>query len=690
MTRMLPALKLRTKKFFWSVLPMAALLAMIEATAQSLATSAGETLTNAAQLRALPATLAVRLLPVKLRATVTAFNPSSVFIQDETGGTFLNFTTVPSGLSIGDVVEVEGVTYPGRFLPGVSSPRLRVVAHGDLPAAAPVTFDELLVARRHYERVQLSGIVRSIALAPASERIILYIASGARKLEVQIAAPGVTNLPALVGAHVRIAGLAAGYINNRRQLLAPQLLVNELADVDIVMPPLADPFSVPLMASSALLNFDPAGVSQQRVRVRGVVTHRQSGEAIFLRDADHGLLVQTAQTEAVRPGDIVEAVGFPAMGRFSAFLEDAEFRITGHDADPQPLPSTLTEALTGTNDANLITLDAQVLEVLENPAESVLVLRAEDVAFRARMPRATLALRKDSRVRLTGVCRAEEFSAAGGGFGANPRSIELLLRSPADVMVLNAASGWTVQRLALAAGILLGVALVAFVWVVLLRRRVTEQAEVIREKIRREAALEERHRMAREMHDTLAQSFSGLGFQLEALNTRLPTGAEGARSQLEIARQMVRHGQEGFRRSLLNLRAQELERGSLTEALPELARHITAGTGIELHCEVQCPERGLSEAIEANLLRIGQECLGNAVRHEHPKRIDLVLQHEQGRVSLSITDDGVGFDPSELKLAGNGHFGWRGIRERAEQIGAQVELRSQPGHGTTVTVNVPI
>src|SRR6185436_16382634 len=137
----------------------------------------------------------------------------------------------------------------------------------------------------------------------------------------------------------------------------------------------------------------------------------------------------------------------------------------------------------------------------------------------------------------------------------------------ADVAVVSAPTWWTAQRLTVAVATLLGLALAAFIWVGMLRRRLAEQTAVIREKIQREAALEERHRMAREMHDTLAQSFSGLGFQLDALNTGIPAEAAGARKQLETARQMVRHGQEGFRRSLFNLRAQELERGALDEAL---------------------------------------------------------------------------------------------------------------------------
>jgi signal transduction histidine kinase len=409
-----------------------------------------------------------------------------------------------------------------------------------------------------------------------------------------------------------------------------------------------------------------------------------------LRDNGRGLLVQTAQADVVNPGDLVEVAGFPAMGAFSALLEDAEFRVIGSGEKPEPFPATLAQALSGTNDANLITLEAELLEVLHSPAESVLVARSADTVFRAHLPGTALELRKGSAVRLTGVCRVEDFRSTGGGFGVNPTSIDLLLRSPADVAVVSAPSWWTARHLAVAAAILLGLALAALIWAGLLRRRIAEQTGVIREQVQREAALEERHRMAREMHDTLAQSFSGLGFQLDALGAGIPREAEAARSQLETARQMVRHGQEGFRRSLLNLRAQELERGSLGEALRELARQITAGTGIELRCELRYPPRGLSESIETNLLRIGQECLANAVRHAQPRHIDLALEPAPDFVRLRISDDGAGFDPEMLQQASNGHFGWRGIHERSGQIGARIDLRSERGRGTTVTVTVPI
>ena len=151
---------------------------------------------------------------------------------------------------------------------------------------------------------------------------------------------------------------------------------------------------------------------------------------------------------------------------------------------------------------------------------------------------------------------------------------------------------------------------------------------------------------------------------------------------------MVRHGQEEFRRSLMNLRAQELERGGLAEALGELGRQMTAGTGIAFDLQLRGTARGLPESVENNLLRIGQECVTNAVRHAKPGRIDAEVIFEPSQVRLRVKDDGAGFDPAQLERDRNGHFGWCGIRERAEQIKADVRLASQPGAGTEVLVTV--
>jgi signal transduction histidine kinase len=648
-------------------------------------------LTNAAQIRQLTLDQAEAHQSVKLRGVVTAINPgSSIFLQDDTGGTFIRtihkrFPAVVPGTWL----EAEGTTFSGRFVPGIDFNRCLVLGRRKLPEPVVATFDDLVSARWHYQRVQVAGIVRAVTPVPERKRTILTVALGGRKLQVNLLWPGATNAPVTVAAQVRITGLAAGLINDRRQLIAPELLVSRRQDLVVEQSAPADPFSMGLTPVRDLLQFSPAGVSGQRVHVRGVVTYQRTGKAVFLREAKCGLEVQTTQTTLVEPGDVVEAVGFPAMGTFSAHLEDAEFRVVAKEASPEPVPITLKEALLGANDGNLVSLSAHLVEMLQGPAESVLVLEAEDTLFHARLPRSALAVRNGSVVRLRGICRVQEFAFAPNTFSAEPRAMELLLRSPADIAVESAPAWWTTRRLGIAVGVLLAVSLVTLGWIALLRRRVADQAAVICAKVQREAALEERHRLAREMHDTLAQSFSGLAFQLDAVAGRLPAEADQARSALDTARQIARHGQEGFRRSLMNLRAQELERGSLTEALPEIARQITAGTGIELRCQMSAATGRLPEAVETNLLRIGQECIANAVRHARPTTIELALEPFAGAVRLRISDDGVGFDPRQLDADGNGHFGWCSIRERAEQIGATVNLESSRDHGTAVTVTFP-
>lgn len=653
-------------------------------------------LTSAREIRALSAEQASEQKPVRIRATVNAIDPGrSIFIQDATGGTFISRKLEQWAVLPGDVVEVEGVTYPGLFLPGIAATSVRVTGRADMPPAKDVTFDDLLGGRWHYQRVTIGGIGRSAAVKEDG-RTVLNLAVGARRLEVHFVVPGDPALPRLVDARVRIAGLATGYVNDKRQIIAPQIYVSRMEDVHIDESPPEDAFAAPRTSTAELLHFRPEGISGHRVRLRGVITHSQPGEALFLRDEGRGLLVQLAIGDALRageplqPGDVVEVAGFPTMGRFSAFLEDAEFRKTGTEAQPEPVHVTMKDALKGACDADLVKLEAQLIEVVETASESVLLLRSEDVAFRARILRTQLSLRNGSRMSITGICQVDEPNFPRVGFQAKPRSIEVLLRSPEDIVVIAAPSWWTARKLAWTGATLLGIAIAALTWAVMLRRRVAIQTAVIREKVEREAMLEERQRLAREMHDTLAQSFSGLGFQLEALSAGLPHDAGAARTKLETAKQMVRHGQEEFRRSLMNLRAGELERGGLPAALPELARQIIAGTGIALDFATRGTPRALPESIEANLLRIAQESVNNAVRHARAKRIGIDLAYEPACVCLCVRDDGSGFDPEHTGQSGTGHFGLRGIRERAEQIRANVELHSRPGEGTRITVTAPI
>jgi len=201
--------------------------------------------------------------------------------------------------------------------------------------------------------------------------------------------------------------------------------------------------------------------------------------------------------------------------------------------------------------------------------------------------------------------------------------------------------------------------------------------------------LAERSRIARELHDTLAQGFAGIAFQLEAVATKLKEAPDHAKQHLELALKMVRHSLAEARRSVMNLRSSTLDHGDLGSALAETSRLILADRAVEFDLQIEGVARPLPPKVENNLLRIGQEAITNSVKYSHAKKIRVDLAYLQGTVVLSVCDDGSGFEQSEP--TGNGvHFGLLGMQERAKQMGGTLSVISRKGAGTAVTIEVPL
>ncbi len=211
-------------------------------------------------------------------------------------------------------------------------------------------------------------------------------------------------------------------------------------------------------------------------------------------------------------------------------------------------------------------------------------------------------------------------------------------------------------------------------------------------RIRRRFALvlDERARLAREIHDTLAQGFVGIGSQLDAVAMCLPDPAVPARQHLDLARKMARHSLTEARRSVMDLRASALDSQDLAEALRSGARMWTAGSGVEVKLEVDGPEEPMPEEMEQHLLRITQEAVTNVVKHAQARHVWIKLHRQAGKIYVRVADDGQGFEQENVFSALTGHFGLIGMRERAERLGGELRLASHPGEGTEVEVSVPL
>ena len=204
------------------------------------------------------------------------------------------------------------------------------------------------------------------------------------------------------------------------------------------------------------------------------------------------------------------------------------------------------------------------------------------------------------------------------------------------------------------------------------------------------AVLEERARLAREIHDTLAQGFVGISSQLDAVAMCMSEQPAPARKNLDMARRMARHSLTEARRSVMDLRASVLEGQDLAAALESGMRIWTAGSGVEIRVDVSGPQSRLPEEMEQHLLRIAQEAVTNILKHAGASKIWIKLHSEARRLYLRIVDDGRGFDQAGAFNAMGGHFGLIGMRERAERLGGEFKLASHPGEGTQVEVSAPL
>lgn len=207
------------------------------------------------------------------------------------------------------------------------------------------------------------------------------------------------------------------------------------------------------------------------------------------------------------------------------------------------------------------------------------------------------------------------------------------------------------------------------------------------EKSRRSAVVAERNRLAREVHDTLAQGLTGVIVQLEAAGEAMgqsqPTKASG---HLERASQLARESLQEARRSVRALRPHALEENSLSVALHEMLAKMTADTPIRAKLTVDGEPRLLPQEWENNLLRIGQEVLTNTLRHSQATEFCGRLSFGGREVSLHLRDNGIGFDPEEQHEG----FGLQGIRERAETMAGKLAIQSEKSRGVSISIVLPV
>jgi signal transduction histidine kinase len=429
-----------------------------------------------------------------------------------------------------------------------------------------------------------------------------------------------------------------------------------------------DPHAIPIGNLRLLAPDKPA-----KVTVHGIVT--LTSPVLFIQDPGGGLaIVRSDERLPIEIGDEVEATGDLAPGDFSSVLKNASVRVLWSHSPVPAVSVTASQATSGKYDAMFIEIEGVLEHKEQGPDQSVIMTLANGSQnFRAIVSgkgRASLpwTLEEKSGLRLQGICVVDP------AYTQNQTPFAVILPAIDDIQVVQRPPWWSTAHIVVAIVLLLLMALAAQ----------AIHGRIERMKLR--AVYEERERLAHEMHDTLAQSFAGIGFQLQAIHDEVGNEAE-LREHLDLATDLVRTSHEEARRSISALRSDTVEKLGLLHALDECAARIANGGPMEVRVQSLGggDPRSMSPRIADALYRIGQEAIANAVRHADASKMVISLIHEASAWRLLIEDDGQGFPLGEDSAG----FGIRGMGKRAESIGATLDIQSSPGKGTSVQVRVP-
>ena len=411
---------------------------------------------------------------------------------------------------------------------------------------------------------------------------------------------------------------------------------------------------------------------QGPVTVRGSVV--LTTPTLYIEDSSGGAAVDSAQGSSVKIGDEVQVSGSVDARPAGLTLRNPTLRLLWSRGPAPPLSVTAAQAATGAFSGMLVEIEGRLQAKRQVKGQSVVLeLQSGHQAYRAILQGARQdlmfeGLQPNSLLRLRGVCVADP------AYTENLTSFALLLRASEDIGLVAGPPWWDTRHVLQAAFVLM---IVVVAGVFLYFRA---------EHWRMSAVVEERSRMAREIHDTLAQSFAGIALQLES-------ALHGPRPEVEpapvtMALHMARQSRREAHRSIAALRTLHTDQ-SLENMLRKVLRSQMAESHVELTVTSQGTPERLSGDAEAQVLRIAQEAVANATQHAKATRIAVRLVFDDRKLKMFIEDDGHGFEVSTVPGSEEGHFGITGMRERAESLEANLTITSG-STGTQVSLTVPI
>jgi len=617
------------------------------------------------------------------------FGKDCLFVQEGNAAMFVSLENFAyhTPLKVGELLDLGGALKTEKSLPIITPLAFNKVGWRALPVANTDPIQSPFSPDRDGKWTELQGVVHAV-----NSNGTLSVMGPREPVSVWLGKTRTSELVRYVDAKVRMRGVLS-----LSTLPIPVLLVPSRSFVEIDEPA-PDASSLPVR-SIADLKMDATDPSLlHRAKLVGEVTLKDA-EWFYVQDRTGGIRVQSPVDPAIKVGQAVEVVGFPATRGITRVVSEAIVRTTTEFPGAKPANLDLTDGLPARLNGSLIRAEATLLKARTIGNSQILELQRGGRVFTSTLltDHGELGgIAPGSQIAITGVCDTES-TALPLGTTAKQRaalaSLNIWLRSPADLTVVSGPPWWTWKRAALLVGTLFMILTAALLWVYFLRRRLERQkarqlafSQQVLERLE-----DERRRIAANLHDGLGQVL--LAIRNQALRA-MQRNSEGnsVRERLQEISDATSQALDEVRQITRGLRPYQLNRLGLTQAIRASLNQVSSDSQIVFANRVEDVDNIFDEDSEIHVYRIVQEAVNNVIKHSAANEAAVVIKSRNNIVSLSIRDNGRGFDMSRVSASEpNGlGYGLSGINERVRILGGTLTVDSRAGRGTNLTIEIPV
>lgn len=618
-------------------------------------------------------------------------------------------------LRAGDMIKVRGLTVRGTNSTEDTFVRanccaIDIIGHTVPDPPIDATIDDVLAGMYNFRLIRIRGTVRDVFLDEIQHRYQhVIVSSGTRSVGLVLDTLSCRNHSPeeLIGAGIQ----ATGYYTPNNISGARKLNRSEIStrNVNIISPPPEDPFSVPSIESIPTGGETAAIMNLGRHSASGTVVAVWQRNNFAIRTAS-GAIVNISLSDGPPPscGDVVDVAGLPDTDLYRINLRRAIWRMRPGTAKQEPEKAEPMEASAlfreehGHYDLNphlhgrAVSLRGLVTGVPSTSLNDGIVrLLCGDFTVTinaSSTPDAIKGLKIGSKVEISGTCIVLTDSWHPNEPVPRIRDVILVVRTPADIKILTPPPWWTPRRFLVLIAALLATLAAFLLWNVILRRLADKRGrELMRSRLSQEESklkIQERTRIAVELHDTIAQNLTGVSMEIDSAEQLAAKDFNGMMKHLGMASKTLQSCRNELRNCLWDLRSRALEETDLNEAIRRTVAPLVSNVDLAIRFNV--PRKALADDTVHVLMRIVRELVQNAVRHGEASLVKIAGSLDDGILRFSVRDNGCGFDPATRPGVLQGHFGLQGISERINQFNGDIQMESSPGNGTKVSISMKL